>query len=454
MCITYRSSHAHKVKYFFFSIFKRTLIFCINKYSCQNVPTIIIWVFKMKNELENLYTSLRVEKDYTFLAIAGKEGIRTTYVANIDFIDIVEMFKLVPHNPDSKLLVQRETHKSRVNGVSTYLLDDYACMPSTGAILESIIEEHVIDNMYRITIPKSAFRYLFDGQSRVAGIVRLLKKDLNFSDSTLTVKFVKTEGYEHDNQLFSDWNSASVKPNSSICRAMDSRALINRFTKQIINESSLISDLIDFNKASVTASSKSNKIWTLNQFTTFVQTIAGVTAKSAENILDEKAQKQTAGFIHKYLDVLTNHPQLKSIFSREVTPTSTRANTIVGTSVWLKSIALTGKFVCLHLLTNTDGKADWSFMNNFQDIDFSRKNMEWEGRCMNYRGGLEDKTYNHKAVSSYFLNHMGLDLPEALEEVEETVLMTRASNLRARREQKKVEQQELPLIKPTSEVAA
>jgi hypothetical protein len=136
------------------------------------------------------------------------------------------------------------------------------------------------------------------------------------------------------------------------------------------------------------------------------------------------------------------------------TPTSTRANTIVGTSVWLKRIALTGKLVCLHLLTNTDGKADWSFMNNFQDIDFSRENMEWEGRCMNYRGGLEDKTYNHKAVSSYFLNRMGLDLPEALEEVEETVLMTRASNLRARREQKKVEQQELPLIKPTSEVAA
>lgn len=408
----------------------------------------------MNKELANLYKSLRVEKKFTFMAVAGKEGLRTTYIANIDFIDIVEMFKLVPHNPDSKLLVQRETHKTRISGVSTYLLEDYACMPSTGAIVESLVVEPLIDNIYRITIPKSAFRYLFDGQSRLAGIDQLLKKDLNFSDNTLTVKFVKTEGYAQDNQLFSDWNSASVKPNQSVCRAMDSRALINRFTKQIINESSLICDLIDFNKASVTASSKSNKIWTLNQFTAFVQTIAGVTAKSAENILDEKAQKQTAGFIHKYLEVLSNHPQLQPIFSREVTPTSTRENTIVGTSVWLKSIALTGKFVCLHLLTTSDGKADWSFMNNFQEIDFSRENKEWEGRCMNYRGGLEDKTYNHKAVSSYLLNHMGLDLPEALEEVEETVLMTRASNLRVRREQKKGEQQELAFVKSTSEVAA
>lgn len=403
----------------------------------------------MKAELQNLYSQLRVANNFTFLASAGKEGLRTTYIANLAFIDVIEIFKPVPHNPDSKLLIQRETHKSRISGVSTYLRDKYACMPSTGAIVENIHVEHVIENIYRITIPKEAFRYIFDGQARLGGISQLLSKDISFSNNTLSVKFVKTEGIEKDNQLFSDWNSASVKPNQSICKAMDSRALINRFAKKLINESSLISDLIDFNKASVTASSKSNKIWTLNQFTTFVQTIAGVTAKSAENILDDKAQKQTAGFIHKYLEVLSEHPQLKSIFNRTVSPTSTRQKTIVGTSVWLKSIALTGRFVCLHLLLTNDKKADWSFMKNIHDVNFSRENAEWEGRCINYRGGLEDKVYNHKAVASYLLTSMGLELPESIEDVEETVLLARASNLRNRRNAKKEKQQELPIAEST-----
>jgi DGQHR domain-containing protein len=397
----------------------------------------------MKTELKELYSQLRVNQDFTFLAVAGKDGLRTTYSANIDFVDAIEMFKFVPHNPDSKLLVQRETHKSRINGVSTYLVDDFACLPPTGAIVEHLKSEHVIENIYRITIPKGAFRYLFDGQARLGGISVLLSKDVSYNQNTLSVKFVKTEGIVKDNQLFSDWNAASVKPNSSICKAMDSRALINRFTKQVISRSPLINDLIDFNKASVTASSKSNKIWTLNQFTSFVQTVAGVTTKSAESILDEAAQARTEGFIHKYLEVLSKHPQLKTIFTRESAPVWTRENTIVGTSVWLKSIALTGRFVCLHLLLSQKKKADWTFMDRIHDVDFSRSNSEWEGRCLNYRGGLEDKVYNHKAVASYLLNKMGLDVPESIEEVEETVLITRAANLKAKRTAKKDVQLEL-----------
>jgi hypothetical protein len=178
-----------------------------------------------------------------------------------------------------------------------------------------------------------------------------LSKNISFADKSLTIKFVKTEGLKYDNQLFSDWNSCSVRPNQSICRAMDSRLVINRFTKDIISNSKIVSELIDFNKASVTASSKSNKLWTLNQFTTFVQTIAGVTAKSAETLLsDSQSQKQTAGFINKYLEVLATHPQLKAIFNGSMGSTLAREQTIVGTSVWLKSLALTGRFVYLHLL--------------------------------------------------------------------------------------------------------
>lgn len=146
----------------------------------------------MKTELENLYAQLRSDQDFTFLAVAGLEGLRTTYTATINFETIIKMIKPVPHNPDSKLLVQRETHKKRISGVSTYLLDDYACMPSTGAIVETMLIEHVLENIYRITIPSNAFRYCFDGQARIMGITSLLESNESHSEQGLTVKFIHT----------------------------------------------------------------------------------------------------------------------------------------------------------------------------------------------------------------------------------------------------------------------
>jgi DGQHR domain-containing protein len=397
-------------------------------------------------ELTNLYGQLLSTKDFQFLALAGKENARTTYTINVPFSTLVQAFKLVPHDADSKLLIQREAHATRIKGISNYLEDDMACLPATGAIVEDISAVHVQENMYMITIAASSWRYFFDGQGRFGGIDTFLKKHPDRGDNTLTIKLVKTEGIEKDNQLFSDWNGSSLKPNQSICKAMDSRTLINRYTKKIIDNVPQLSGRIDFTKASVTSSSKSDKLWTLNQFVTFVQMITGTTVRSAETLLEDEAkQARSAGFIKKYFEMLNTHPQLHDVFSGTITATNTRKKTVVGTSVWLKGLALTGKVIQLYLIDQGNKKADWSFMDNIKFVDFSKENPEWLGRLLTYRGKFEDKSFNHKAVAVYLLRTMGIPIPSELEETEEVVMLERAAGLKAQREEKREEQNTLDL---------
>mgnify|MGYP007079440437 FL=1 len=78
------------------------------------------------------------------------------------------------------------------------------------------------------------------------------------------------------------------------------------------------------------------------------------------------------------------------------------------------------------------------------------------GRCMNYRGGFEDKKFNHLAVAQYLLTAMGIPLPEDLEEIEEQVLLQKAAQLKSKREETKKESQaelELDIRHPENEAA-
>jgi len=389
-------------------------------------------------ELNKLYQQLHADKDFTFIAILGKENNREYYTINVPYADSVKLFKLVPYDPESKLLIQRDTHKKRIADVASYLEQDFASLPAISAVVEMFDVKHIQGNAYSLTIPKDVYRYAVDGQARLGGISKLLEKSSQFNNNTLAVKLCKTQGLKIDNQLFTDFNSAQIKPNKSFCIAMDSRALINSFTKEIIENVAFLDQRIDFTKASISQTSQCNNLWTLNQFTIFVQTVAGVTARSAESLLsDANKRKELFGFVCKYLSELSKHPQLKYAFNSSTPAKQTRDKLIVGTSVWLKSIALTGRIIYLHLKLSGQKKVDWGFMRDLESIDFSKDNAEWDGRCRNYLRKFEDKAYNHRACSSYLLSAMAIELPEELEDVEELVLLQRASGLKAARKAKK-----------------
>jgi DGQHR domain-containing protein len=410
-----------------------------------------------------IYNELRHDKSLTLIALEGLENNRKVYTFNITYSELVEFFKPVPFNENSDLLLQRETQKSRKNNIFEYAKVDYAAFPACGAIFEAFtLEPTSIPNIVQLTLPAESFRYLFDGQGRLGGITKLLTENPEFSDNSIVIKAYETEGVIRDNQLFSDWNGATSKPNKSICQAMDSRTLINTFTKQILaSESmSLINKRIDYTKASVTQS-QSPKLWSLNQFNTVVQIILGVTSKSAEKLLaDEEKRVFWSGFITAYFNKLIELPFLKSVVSTDDGVKKAKEETVIGTAVWLKGIAYTGKVIALHLLENTERgeKADWSFITHLDGLDYRKDNPEWIGRCLDFRGRFQDKAFNQKAIASYILKDSAIELPEEFELIEDEVLVVKSEQRKAERDAKKAEieakkQAELDLTQPDEQRA-
>lgn len=392
----------------------------------------------MEAQLKSIYDQLRSDKDFSFTAIVGQEGLCTTYTANVPLGILVQAFKPVPFNPNSKLLIQRETQKGRISKIDTYLEYDYASFPSAGAIVESLSVKKVNEFISTITLNASSFRYIFDGQGRLGGVASRLLKSPSLATHTLTVKFYTTLGFSLDNQRFSDWNGAQSKPNRSICQSMDSRVLLNTYVKRVIENLPAIVSRVDYTKASIPAKSGSNKLWSLNQINSFVQLLVGVTEKTAETLLeDEKDKIKWQGFITKYFEMLSkSSEQFKQALQSDENALKARQETIIGTSVWLKSMGLTGRVIALYLIEK-GGKADWSFMSALSEIDFSRSNKEWLGRCMDFRGVLQDRAFNHKAMTVYILDTLGIPLPTELESIEEEVMIAKASVLKAKREQDK-----------------
>jgi hypothetical protein len=242
-----------------------------------------------------------------------------------------------------------------------------------------------------------------------------------------------------------------IHPNKSQCAAMDNRLAVNRFAKRAVEAVPQLSSLIDYTKASVTTSSTSQKLWTLNQMVAFILLLTGTTAKSSEKELGaEEKQIYWTGFIAKYFLMLKSNKLFNSAIMAEKTAQEVRMESIVGTSVFLKSIALMGKILVMHFISKGDSKADWSIMDGWKSIDLSFDNDEWLGRCKNHRGGYEDKSFNHKAMASYFLTQMNIEMPAELETIEEEVLMNRAKLMKAKREADKAEKltqsETLPLL--------
>ena len=398
------------------------------------------------SELLKLYDQLRASNDFTFYGLQGKEGARDVITVNIPYRTLIKAFQIVPFDADSTLLIQREATSARINKITSYLRDELAALPATGAIVEDITVSSLENGFCSVCLPANAFRYLFDGQGRLGAIFKRIKDvDDNdpILDNTLTVKLYKTLGYEKDNQLFSDWNGAS-KPNKSICTAMDTRTVINNFTKRVLedmkasanNELVTLAQKIDFTKASVSTANNTTKLWSLNQFNEMVKKLTGVTPSSAETVFDDENKcVQWSGFICKYLSLLMAHEQInETIISDDVA--KTKSEYIIAKATWLYGMAWAGRSIANLLLTATpEGQhADWSFMDKLASIDFSHSNEEWLGRCLDYRGGYQDKPFNNKAIAVYVLRQLELPISDELEAIEDEVLKLKSEERKAKRE--------------------
>lgn len=381
-----------------------------------------------QEKLNALYDALRAEQDITFYVTEGREGDRMTYVGKVPMDTLVNGFPRVPQDLDmpSHIMIQRDLDHSRANGVATYVKDSPGIFvfPGLMAIVENFALSHVVENVYALTVPATSFRYLVDGQGRRGGIEILMETGfdgLDLSEQHFDVKFIKSMGATLDNQICVDINTSSKTFNQSQKAAMDSRKVISVFSRELAQRSPLAGN-VNYTRASVTSSSKSPYLWTLNQLGAFIMTLTGTTQKTAQTLLEQPDDRAyVAGFVSKLFEVLCQNPTFGDALNKTLPATEVRKQTVIGTATFFKSLAIMAKVVKMNLEARGPGQADWSLLDGWKDIDLSTDNKEWLGRCKNYRGGYEDKAWNHKAVASYLLRQMEIPAPAELDVVEQEV---------------------------------
>ena len=203
-------------------------------------------------------------------------------------------------------MLQRELAKSRSRAIANYILssEDFI-FPEVIAIVEmlSVSEFKQMGNVVKINLDKTAFRYLVDGQGRLLAIKTLLEKHPELASKTIDVKFVESRGIESDAQIFSDINGSQLAPNSSQHIAMDSRKVLSRFTKEAVRLTPSLCNIVDFTKSSVTTSSKTDNVWTLNQISKFLLILTGTSAKKAEALFSDEAERNHwIGFLKLFFE--------------------------------------------------------------------------------------------------------------------------------------------------------
>jgi DGQHR domain-containing protein len=388
-------------------------------------------------EMTQYYSLMKGSSDLPIIAIEGNEGDRTTYVAKISFSELSEHFKLVPtNNAPQSVTLQRELATSRGKGISKYIQSNSDFIfPELIAVVERLDTLRTeISSVVRLVLCADAFRYLVDGQGRLFGVNDVMALGDEYANMSVDIKFVTSRGVDADAQIFTDVNKTPVSPNASQCIAMDTRQSLSKFAKEAVMSNSYLRNRIDFSKASVTGNTQSTAVWTLNQFSKFIQILTGCTAKTAETLFaDEDKRTYWISFIEKLFTHLRVNEQIASTLDKGCGQWN--ENSIVTTSVFLKSVALYGKVILMNFAAGTI--KDWSFMDALCDMDFSTNEKEWVGRCLNYRGRFEDKSFNHKAMASYLCLLTGLDVPEELETVEEEVLLARVSIMQQQRKDAK-----------------
>ena len=305
------------------------------------------------------------------------------------------------------------------------------------AIVEAVDIKRVGGSVVELFLKADAFRYLVDGQGRLIGVKDALKEMAALGNNFIDTKFIVSEGVEKDAQVFTDVNKTPTSPNASQCIAMDSRMALSMFSKRLVKSVPQLNGRVDFAKASVTNRKSSTHIWTLNQVSKFILMLTGATPKTADTLFnDPEVQVKWSQLLCDFFSKLAEHEDIQALFDKGCGTWS--ETSVVPTAVFLKSLAIFLKVALMNSVGNME-KLDWSWMERFKTVNLNTDNEEWLGRCVNYRLKFEDKAFNHKAVASYLCKVCGLEVPDELMAVEEEVLISRASMLKAKREEKQTE---------------
>ena len=350
---------------------------------------------------------------HTFPAIRGNQSSRPCYIAMCPMRLIPKLFVFDEEEVPPEIRAQRTLNKSRIPHIASYLsenTDNYTLSAITASVDKDVTFEPISDtgpgqSMGTLTIPMEAQILINDGQHRRAAIEEAIKESTEISHDHIPVLFFIDEGLKRSQQMFADLNKHAIRPSPSIGTLYDHREQLSELARYLVSKVSVFSRLTELEKSSVAIGS--TKLFTISSIKNASQVFLGKTKKEA---ISEEEMEITAAYWH---EVSLNVPDWQEALKKNVATSLLREQYIHAYGVMLQAMGYVGAALIARK------KKTWrQTLKKLKKIDWSRANIEWEGRAM-VNGKLRKNRDNVSLTSSLIKNKLGLPLTEKEQELED-----------------------------------
>ena len=343
---------------------------------------------------------------YGFDAIRGIQAGREFYVAMCPFKTIPKLFIFNDEFVPPEMRAQRILRDTRIPALKNYIVNntkDYIFSSLTASV-DGVMKfapspsEGQDGKIGRLYISMDATILINDGQHRRRAIEEALKEMPELAHEMISVVFFQDKGLKRSQQMFADLNKNAVKPTKSLNILYDHRDNFSQLIVKLVNTIEIFQGRVELEKTAI--SNRSKTFFTLSGVSDSTMTLLGINK-------GRKVTEDEVKFIKDFWnEVSRNIPEWQLLIQGKVTAAELRRNYVNAHTNLLNALGIVG-----NILINEYPK-DWKEkIRGLQKIDWTRNNIEWEGRLLQKGRMLKNKLGINLAVNT-ILENCGIKLSQ------------------------------------------
>lgn len=344
----------------------------------------------------------------SFPAMQGVIGQRTYYACLMKLNAIPKMFTFrdwAEFTPDER--EQRILNKKRVPEIAKYMLDN-----EEGYLFSSITASYKCDveftpvagnGLGTLSMEFEEANFVInDGQHRCAAIAAAVKENPAMGEESISVLLFPYEDRGRVQQMFSDLNRYVAKTSKSLDILFDQRDELAKITLDVIETVPAFKGFVD--KDAVSLPVRSAKLFSLSAL-----------YDANEELLEHHVatDKKTAAAELRslatdyWISVSKMIPDWGRVKNGDLKALELRQESICSHAVVLRAIGGVGGDLMKADPTGWKGR-----LLDFQRINWSKKNPDWEGVCM-VANSVVSNRQARQATKAYIKLNLGLPLSDA-----------------------------------------
>ena len=214
----------------------------------------------------------------------------------------------------------------------------------------------------------------------------------------ISVVFIQDKGLKRSQQMFADLNKHAVKPTKSLNILYDHRDNFSKFIVNLANSIEVFEGRVELEKTTI--SNRSRKFFTLNGIADATMRFLGI---SKGRKISEEEEHRIKEF---WNEVSKNIPEWQLLVRKRTQPYDLRKEFVHAHTNLLNALGTVGKILI------DDYPQDWKEkLRGLKDIDWSRKNPDWEGRLLQ-KGRMLKNNLGIELASNTILKKCGVTLSE------------------------------------------